>query len=77
MQKVWFSLPDQLVARMRASIPTKHRSKVIAGLLEHEIEKREAALYRSALKVEADEALHEEMKDWEVTQRDGIEDESW
>lgn len=77
MQKVLFSLPDHLVARMRASIPPKHRSKVIAGLLEHEIKRREEALYRCALRVEADEALREEMKDWEVTQGDGIEDESW
>jgi hypothetical protein len=57
--------------------PPKHRSKVIAGLLEHEIKRREEAIYRCALKVESDEALHEEMKDWEVTQGDGIEDESW
>ncbi|MGH8611348.1 MAG: hypothetical protein ACREYF_04670 [Gammaproteobacteria bacterium] len=77
MQKVLFSLPDHLVARMRASIPAKHRSKVIADLLEHEIKRREEALYRCAVEVEADEALHEEMKDWEVTQGDGIEDESW
>ncbi|MCI0401293.1 MAG: hypothetical protein L0Z68_08355 [Gammaproteobacteria bacterium] len=77
MGKVLFSLPDQLVTRMRASIPPKHRSRVMALLLEHEIKRREEALYRCALKVEADESLHEEMKDWEVTQGDGIENGSW
>ena len=76
MQKVLFSLPDDLVARMRASIPPKQRSKVVAYLLE-EIKRREQALYQCALEVEADEALQEEMKDWEVTLGDGIEDESW
>ncbi|ADE13517.1 conserved hypothetical protein [Nitrosococcus halophilus Nc 4] len=77
MQKVLFSLPDDLVTRMRASIPSKQRSKVIACLLEQEIQKREQALYECALKVEADETLKEEMKDWEATQGDGIENESW
>ena len=64
MQKVLFSLPDDLVARMRASIPPKQRSKVVAYLLEEEIKRREQALYQCALEVEADEALQEEMKDW-------------
>jgi hypothetical protein len=77
MQKVLFSLPDDLVARMRASIPPKQRSKVVAYLLEEEIKRREQALYQCALEVEADEALQEEMKDWEATLGDGIEDESW
>jgi hypothetical protein len=76
MQKVLFSLPDDLVARMRASIPPKQRSKVVAYLLE-EIKRREQALYQCALEVEADEALQEEMKDWDATLGDGIEDESW
>jgi hypothetical protein len=76
MQKVLFSLPDDLVARMRASIPPKQRSKVVAYLLE-EIKRHEQALYQCALEVEADEALQEEMKDWDATLGDGIEDESW
>lgn len=76
MQKVLFSLPDSLVSRMRASIPPKQRSKVVAHLLEQELEKREQALYQCALEVEADEVLREEMKDWETTLGDGIGDDS-
>jgi hypothetical protein len=76
MQKVLFSLPDSLVSRMRASIPPKQRSKVVARLLEQELEKREQALYQCALEVEADEVLREEMKDWEITLGDGIDDDS-
>lgn len=74
MQKVLFSLPDRLVSRMRASIPPKQRSKVVARLLEEELEKREQALYQCALEVEADDALREEMKEWETTVGDGISD---
>lgn len=76
MQKVLFSLPDDLAARMRASIPPKQRSQVVARLLEQEIEKREQALYRCALDVEADEALRQEMEDWETAVGDGIDDEA-
>lgn len=76
MQKVLFSLPDRLVARMRASIPSKQRSKVIARLLEQELEKREQALYQCALEVEADDALREEMKDWDITVDDGLNHDS-
>lgn len=75
MQKVLFSLPDRLVSRMRASIPPKQRSKVVAHLLEGELKKREQALYQCALEVEADEALRAEMEDWETTAGDGIRDD--
>ncbi|MDN5871096.1 MAG: hypothetical protein L0H73_10325 [Nitrococcus sp.] len=74
MQKVLFSLPDRLVSRMRASIPPKQRSKVVAQLLEGELKRREQALYQCALEVEADEALREEMEDWGTTVGDGISD---
>ncbi len=76
MQKVLFSLPDSLVSRMRASIPPKQRSKVVAHLLEEELEKREQALYQCALEVESDDTLREEMRDWETAVGDGINDDS-
>jgi hypothetical protein len=58
---------------MMANIPKRQRSKVIARLLENEIEKREQELYNAALAVEQDEELNSEMKDWDVTVGDGIE----
>ena len=59
------------------SLPTKQQSKVVASLIEEEIEKRELELYQCAKEIEADEALNREMKDWEVTLEDGIESETW
>jgi len=76
VEKVLISIPDQLASRMRAAIPARQRSKTISSLIEKEIEKREKALYECALAVEKDAALHQEMKDWDVTLRDGLEDES-
>lgn len=79
MEKVLVSLPDQLVARMRVTIPDRQRSKVIARLIEKEVTKREHALYECALAVEKDDGLRREMKEWDVTLEDGLDDknESW
>ncbi|MGA2935787.1 MAG: hypothetical protein ABSF52_01635 [Syntrophobacteraceae bacterium] len=71
--KVLVSIPDSLYARMMATVPPRQRSKVIAKLLENEIEKREQELYQAALAVEQDQELNAEMKDWDVTVSDGIE----
>lgn len=74
MEKILISLPNQLVIRMRATIPPRQRSKIITSLLEKEIKKREQALYECALAVEQDAALREEMTDWDITIDDGLDD---
>ncbi len=77
MNKVLISIPDKIASRMRAAIPQRQRSKIIVQLIEKEIERREKALYECAIAVEQDNALNEEMKDWDVTLHDGLSDESW
>ena len=77
MNKVLISIHDQIASRMRAAIPQRQRSKVIAHLIEKEVERREKALYQCALAVENDQDLKEEMEDWNVTIQDGLHDESW
>ncbi|KTD33222.1 hypothetical protein Lnau_2870 [Legionella nautarum] len=77
MNKVLISIPDEIASRMRAAIPQRQRSKVIAHLIEKEVERREKALYQCALAVENDHDLKEEMSDWNVTIQDGLHDESW
>ncbi len=76
MEKVLISIPDQLALRMRAAIPARQRSKTITHLIELEVKKREKALFECALAVEKDAALRKEMKDWDVTHEDGLNDES-
>ncbi|RUM40008.1 MAG: hypothetical protein DSY80_10950 [Desulfocapsa sp.] len=77
MEKVLVSLPDDLARRMRVVIPPRQRSKVVAALLQKEVEQREQALYRCACKVEADEDLNREMAEWEPTISDGLTNETW
>lgn len=77
MSKVLISIPDLIASRMRAAIPQRQRSKVIAHLIEKEVERREKALYKCALAVENDHSLKEEMNDWSIAIQDGLHDESW
>ena len=77
MTKVLISIPDKIAARMRSAIPQRQRSKVIADLIEKEVERREKSLFECALAVEKDNALRNEMDVWDVTLKDGLSDESW
>lgn len=74
MSKVMFSFPDQLVMRMKAAIPSRERSKVLARLLEKEIAKREQHLFTCAKELEESKGLKEEMKVWDDEfGRDGLD----
>jgi len=77
MQKVLISVPDDLLARMRAVIPNRQRSRIIAEVLENEVERRERELYECAHDVEADKALNIQMSEWDLTVGDGIEPKTW
>jgi hypothetical protein len=75
MSKVMFSLPDQLVARMKAAIPARERSKITAILLEREISSREQALFLCAKELEDSKGLTDEMVVWDQEfGGDGLED---
>ena len=77
MQKVLISIPDTLLDRMKSVIPSRQRSKVLLQLLEDEVKRREAQLYQCARDVENDKALAAEMKEWDKTIANGIDDETW
>lgn len=73
--KVMFSFPDKLVARMKAAIPPRERSRVLAVLLENEISKREQKLYACAKEFEENAGLRTEMAGWDNEfGEDGLED---
>ncbi len=76
--KILLSLPPDLSCRFKALIPARQRSDFIRHLLEDELKKREQQLYECALAVEQDEQLNNDLKNWDVTLNDGLEnDESW
>ncbi len=77
MHKVLVSVPDNLIGRMKAVIPPRQRSKILTRLLEDEVKLRETKLYQCAREVESDQALNEEMEEWNTTLGDGIDAEPW
>jgi hypothetical protein len=73
--KVMFSFPDKLVIRMKAAIPPRERSRVLAALLEKEISEREHHLYVCAKELEESKGLKKEMIAWDSEfGEDGLED---
>ena len=73
--KVMFSFPDQLVSRMKAAIPQRERSKVLALLLEKEITAREQSLFLCAKELEESSGLKKEMAAWDKEfGQDGLDD---
>jgi hypothetical protein len=67
-------IPDELAVRFKAAVPARQRSAFIANLLSKALPEAEDALYRLAVEVEQDQTLNTEMKDWNITVADGIEE---
>ena len=75
--RVNFTLPRNVYMSLKASVPERKRSQLVARLIESELAKREDALYEAAKAVEKDKALNREMKDWEMTLDDGLGETAW
>ena len=76
MVNITISLEESLECRMRAVIPDRQCSKTIRQLIEKEVTAREQALYECAVAVEADEKLHQELEDWDITLGNELTDKS-
>jgi hypothetical protein len=67
-QQLLLHLPEELVRRLKRSVPARQRSKFIQDLLEQALPSDGAAeddpLYLAALAVERDEALTTQMEKW-------------
>jgi len=75
-QQLLLHLPEELVRRLKRSVPARQRSKFIQDLLEQALPPdgivEDDPLYLAALAVERDEALTAEMNAWgAVTVADG------
>lgn len=72
--KLMFSIPEKLASRMKAIIPARERSKLIANLLEKEIKNREEILFFCAKSLENCKELKDEVETWDSNfGQDGLE----
>ena len=67
-------VPKELADRFKSVVPRNQRNRVLTSLIEEETRRREALLVQTIAAVEADRELSEEMKDWDSTVADGIDD---
>lgn len=68
--RMTFSLPDTLAQRFLASIPPRKRSATVAKLLEKELADQEQDLAAACYAANADEALNEEIAEWQAFEDD-------
>lgn len=77
MQTLSIPVPDELFGRIRTLVSQQQFRNLLVDLLERELQLRDTALYHCACQVEADEALKQDLLDWNMTLEDGLENESW
>jgi metal-responsive CopG/Arc/MetJ family transcriptional regulator len=68
--RMTFSLPESLAQRFLASIPPRKRSATVAKLLEKELDEQEHELEAACHAANADEALNEEIAEWQAFEDD-------
>ncbi len=79
-QQILIRLPEDVAARFKAAVPARQRNKFVADLVENAIARQEDELIRIAVCVSDEERrtpeLAQEMRDWEATSGDGMEEHS-
>ena len=73
-QQLLVRLPEDLIRRLRRSVPARGRSAFVQHLLEQALpsDVENTALLEAALAVEQDQELADEMAEWECTVGDGF-----
>jgi hypothetical protein len=76
-QQLLLHLPDELIRRLKRSVPPRQRSRFIQDLLEQALPPDGVVetdpLYQAAVAAEEDERLAAEMAEWEpATIHDGV-----
>ena len=61
--------------RIKKSIPQGKRSKIIVDLIDQKINNRKEHLRLCALVIEQDDLLEKEIKCWETTISDGLDEQ--
>ena len=64
--RITLSIPDPIARRFRAAVPPRHRSRLVAELIEQELAKRDEALAAACIAANSDTALDQEIDDWQA-----------
>ena len=75
--RVNFTLPKTIYVVFKSLVPERKRSSVVTSLIQHAVGKLQRDLHKAALAVEKVKALNKEMRHWNSTLTDGLEDAPW
>ena len=77
-QQILIRLPEDVAARFKAAVPARQRNKFVADLVARAVARQDDELARIAVAVTDEERrnpeLAQEMRDWEATIGDGMEE---
>jgi len=71
--RVTLSIPDPVARRFRAVIPPRRRSRLVTGLIEQELARRDDALAAACRAANSDTALERDIDEWQAFD-DGVEE---
>ena len=71
--RVTLSIPDAIARRFRAAVPPRQRSRLVTGLIEQELARRDDVLAAACHAANSDTALEREIDEWQAFD-DGIEE---
>jgi hypothetical protein len=74
MKQINLRLPDDIMEKFKAVIPSGKRNDFVVGLISREIDRVDSHLHRLAVEVENDKSLQKEMDEWGSTVSDGFEE---
>ncbi len=64
--RVTLSIPDPIARRFRAAVPPRQRSRLVTGLIEQELARRDDALAAACQAANSDPALEKEIDQWQA-----------
>ncbi|RLE24911.1 MAG: hypothetical protein DRJ65_09070 [Acidobacteria bacterium] len=64
--RVTLSIPDPIAQRFRAAVPPRQRSRLVTGLIEQELARRDDALAAACHAANSDPALEKEIDQWQT-----------
>lgn len=67
-------LPDDIAKRFQMTIPARKRSAFVRDLLEKYLPKENDELLKSAMALEADNKINDDLAIWDETSNDGLDD---
>ncbi len=69
--RITLSLPDEVARKFQTTVPARHRSRLVAALIQRELRRRASALEAACVAANRDKRLEKEIDEWQAFE-DGL-----